>query len=72
MMIANMKPECRDAYDRRFQTFLSKIVEVAGYTPRCKYLYPLMKGVPFSDLEVALDIAIAARAKNKSNDNDPD
>ena len=70
MMPVNLKPEDRDQYDKRFQKFLAKIIKVAGYTPRRKYLYPLMEGVPFRDLEVALDITVAARAKNKSNDND--
>lgn len=68
MMTANLKPEERDAYDQRFQAFLANIIEVAGY-PRKKYLYPIMNGVPFKDLEVALDMAILERLKRKANDN---
>lgn len=68
-MIANMKPEDRDQYDTRFHSFLSRIGEVAGYHPRHKYLYPIMEGVPFRDLEVALEMAVAERMKYKANDN---
>lgn len=69
MTIANMKPEEKSLYDLRFQTFLFKIVDVAKYSPREKYLYPIMNGVPFRDLEVALDMAVQERAKRRSNDN---
>lgn len=69
MTIANMKQEDKDNYDRHFQSFLSKIIEVAKYTPKEKYLYPVMEGVPFNDLEVALDLVVMERAKRKANDN---
>ncbi len=69
MTIANMKPEDKSQYDQRFQTFLFKIVDVAKYNPKEKYLYPIMNGVPFRDLDVALDMAVQERAKRKSNDN---
>lgn len=69
MKIANMKPEEKNQYDLRFQTFLYKIVDVAKYNPREKYLYPIMNGVPFKDMEVALDMAIKERGKRKTNDN---
>lgn len=69
MTIANMKPEEKSLYDLRFQTFLFKIVDVAKYSPKEKYLYPIMNGVPFRDLEVALDMAVQERAKRKANDN---
>lgn len=69
-MVANLKPEDRDEYDKRFQNFLFKFVEIARYQPRRKYLYPIMEGVPFKDLEVALDMAVIERAKRKANDND--
>ncbi len=69
MTIANMKPEEKSLYDLRFQTFLFKIVDVAKYSPKEKYLYPIMNGVPFRDLEVALDMAVQERAKRRSNDN---
>ena len=69
MTIANMKPEEKSQYDQRFQTFLFMIVDVAKYSPKEKYLYPIMNGVPFRDLEVALEMAVQERAKRKSNDN---
>lgn len=69
MTIANMKPEEKSQYDLRFQTFLFKIVDVAKYKPKEKYLYPIMNGVPFKDLEVALEMAVQECAKRKSNDN---
>ncbi len=49
--------ENRKAYDKRFRIFVSKMTKVGGYEPRCQYLYPIMDGVPFKDLEVALDMA---------------
>ncbi len=69
MTIANLKPEDQQDYDTRFELFLAKMVEVAHYNPRRKYLYPIMQGVPFKDLEVALDMATLQRANAKSNDN---
>ena len=69
MSIANLKPEERDRYDADFQMFLEKIITVAKYAPREKYLYPVMDGVPFKDLNVALDMAVIERRKRKANDN---
>lgn len=69
MTIANMKPEERDRYDADFQAFLEKIITVAKFTPREKYLYPVMNGVPFKDMSVALDIAVMEHKKKKANDN---
>ena len=68
-MTANLKPDEKDQYDARFHAFLSRMIEVASYRPRAQYLYPLMGGVPFKDLEVALDIAHAAYIKHTANDN---
>ena len=69
MTIANMKPEEKSQYDERFQAFLYKMVEVAKYNPRERYLYPIMSGVPFKDMEVALDMAMQQRGKRQTNDN---
>jgi len=68
-MAANLKPEEKDQYDARFHVFLSRMIEVAGYRPRLKYLYPIMEGVPFKDLEVSLDMARATYAAYTANDN---
>lgn len=69
MNVSNAKPEERAGYDAAFQAFLEKIMTVAKYTPREKYLYPIMNGVPFKDLNVALDMAVLERGKRKANDN---
>lgn len=68
MMISNVKPEEREGYDAAFQAFLEKIVTVAKYAPREKYLYPIMNGVPFKDLNVALDMAVMERRACRAND----
>ncbi len=68
-MTSDMKPEERERHDMDFQAFLKKLVEVAGYKPRAKYLYPIMRGVPFRDLNTALDMAVMERIKKKANDN---
>lgn len=68
MSIYIYKPEEKERMDQRFHTFLFKIIDVAKYRPREKYLYPIISGVPFNDLEVALDLAMIERSK--ANDND--
>lgn len=69
MTIANLKPEDKDYYDKRFQSFLSKMIDIAKFQPKEKYLYPIMEGVPFKDLEATLELAALERAKRKANDN---
>lgn len=68
MIISNYKPEDKERLEQRFQAFLFKMIDVAKYKPKEKYLYPIMEGVPFRDLEVALDMAMLER--HKANDND--
>lgn len=41
-------------YDMRFRDFIRQIMQVRRMQPREKYLYPLMDGVPFRDLETAI------------------
>jgi hypothetical protein len=55
-----MRMTPKDAYEQRFHAFSCKLALVRAMRPRTAYLYPLMDQVPFKDLEVALDIAIAA------------
>ncbi len=43
--------------DLRFQNFLTEFTKVSLMQPRERYLYPIMRGVPFSDLETALMMA---------------
>ena len=50
----------KEAYEKRFHAFSCKLALVRSMQPRKDYLYPLMDQVPFKDLEVALDITIAA------------
>jgi hypothetical protein len=64
-----LKPEEKEALDKQFYDFLSKCIAVAGYKPRAEYLYPIMRGVPFKDLEVAFDMAVMEHANRKANDN---
>lgn len=68
-MTINMKPEERETYERRFQAFLFKIIDVAKFKPKERHIYPIMDGVPFRDLEVSLDMALLERKKLMSNDN---
>lgn len=68
-MTINMKPEEQETYEKRFQTFLFKIIDVAKFKPKERYIYPIMDGVPFRDLEVSLDMALLERKKRMSNDN---
>lgn len=55
-------------YDQRLHRFLRRIKAVSRLVPREKYLYPIMDGVPFKDLETALMMAIIA-FKEATNDN---
>lgn len=41
-------------YDMRFRTFLRQIIGVSRMKPKERYLYSLMDGVPFKDLETAI------------------
>lgn len=70
-MGTGMKPEQQAQYDRRFQTFLRKLGRTARYQPREIYLYPIMDGVPFQDLEVALDLAADVYTLLNDNEKDP-
>lgn len=50
-------PEKSKEYDLRFHTFLRQVDAVGALTPRAEYLYKIMDGVPFKDLETALLMA---------------
>lgn len=41
-------------YDMRFRAFLRQIISVSRMKPKEKYIYSLMDGVPFKDLETAI------------------
>jgi len=48
----------KQAYDERFMLFKRKLSMVSRLRPREKYLYPLMRGVPFKDMETSLEMVI--------------
>jgi hypothetical protein len=59
----------RAEYDLRFQSFLTKIVNIGSLHPRDQHLYPLMDKVVFKDLETAMNTTIEDFANNACNDN---
>src|SRR5690606_31300112 len=63
MIISNYKPEEKERLEKKFHTFLFKLIDVAKYSPKERYLFPIMEGVPFRGLEVALDMAMIERSK---------
>lgn len=50
-------------YGRIFERFLTDLRDVAHLNPREKYLYPVLKGVPFQDFHVALQMVVKANRK---------
>jgi hypothetical protein len=56
-------------YDLRFQSFLTKVMNISNLHPRDQYLYPLMDKVVFKDLETAMISTIQDFATEASNDN---
>ncbi|MEZ5902066.1 MAG: hypothetical protein R3D88_02000 [Alphaproteobacteria bacterium] len=56
-------------YDLRFQSFLTKIMNISNLYPRDQHLYPLMDKVAFKDLETAMIVVIQDFAAEASNDN---
>lgn len=53
-----MKPaDKQHTYEVRFYKFLRGLINVSTMKPKGKYLYPLMDGVPFKDLETAILMA---------------
>lgn len=55
-------------YDIRLKKIVRRMNAVSKLSPREQYLYPIMDGVPFKDLETALMMAIIA-FKDATNDN---
>lgn len=64
MITADKKLE----YDMRFRTFIRQIIGVSRMKPKEKYLYKVMDGVPFKDLETAILMAKIDYGEGK-NDN---
>ena len=52
-----MPEDMRKRYDVRFRHFIREIVVVSRMKPKEKFLYRIMDGVPFKDLETAIMMA---------------
>lgn len=55
-------------YDMRFRAFMRQMFAVNRMKPKESYLYRLIDGVPFKDLETAILIAHIEYDKNAAND----
>jgi hypothetical protein len=62
--------DAQNVYDVRFYKFLRGIIRVSAMKPKSKYLYPIMDGVPFKDLETAILMAHIEHENIPTNDND--
>lgn len=49
--------DTKKQYDVRFRLFIREITVVSRMKPKEKFLYRIMDGVPFKDLETALMMA---------------
>ncbi len=68
-----MTEDMKKRYDLRFRHFIREINVVSRMNPKEKFLYRIMDGVPFKDLETAILMAkIDYDPKNLEvvNDND--
>ena len=52
-----MSEDLKKRYDLRFRHFIRGITVVSRMKPKEKYLYRIMDGVPFKDLETAILMA---------------
>ncbi len=52
-----MSEDSKKRYDLRFRHFIREITVVSRMKPKEKYLYRIMDGVPFKDLETAIMMA---------------
>ena len=52
-----MSEDAKKQYDVRFRLFIREITVVSRMKPKEKFLYRIMDGVPFKDLETALMMA---------------
>lgn len=52
-----MSEDMKKQYDLRFRHFIREIIVVSRMKPKEKFLYRIMEGVPFQDLETALMMA---------------
>lgn len=52
-----MSEDMKKRYDVRFRYFIREITVISRMKPKEKYLYRIMDGVPFKDLETAILMA---------------
>lgn len=67
-----MTEDMKKRYDVRFRIFIREITGVSKMKPKEKFLYRIMDGVPFKDLETAILMAkidYEDRIASSSNDN---
>ena len=62
-MTTRMSNSERREMDLRFQSFLIEFTRISLMEPRERFLHPIMRGVPFCDLETALMMANIDYAK---------
>lgn len=48
----------KKAYDLRFTGFKQKLTLLGRLKPREEFLYPVMRSVPFNDMETRMDMAL--------------
>ncbi len=59
-------------YSMRYRSFVKKLSNIKRMMPKEKYLFPLMDGVPFKDLEVAIILCeMAYDEATNDNQNNP-
>lgn len=61
--------ETRKSYERRFRRFIREISIVNRMKPKERYIYRIMDGVPFKDLETALMMAKIDFRTDTANEN---
>ena len=52
-----MSADKKSQYEMRFRLFIRQIISVNRIKPKERYLYRIMDGVPFKDLETAILMA---------------
>lgn len=52
-----MREDMKKQYELRFRLFIREITVVSRMKPKEKFLYRIMDGVPFKDLETAIMMA---------------
>jgi hypothetical protein len=67
-----MYEDMKKQYNLRFRHFIREITAVSRMNPKEKFLYRIMDGVPFKDLETAIMLAkidFEKQVEKAGNDN---